>query len=159
LKKKVALLKDCTVLELQIEKTMTRSTTVESLYKHVAKEFFMATVNLKRQQYGELISPETIDGVTKAIAENFHPEKIILFGSYASGNPTPDSDLDFLVVMDTDQPRNKRSTPIRLMFSPVPCAMDILVYTPDEIKKWNGVTNHIVTEAHLDGRVVYDRRS
>jgi predicted nucleotidyltransferase len=123
------------------------------------KEFFMATVSLKRQQYGELISAETIDGVAKAIAENFHPEKIILFGSYASGTPTPDSDLDFLVVMDSDQPRNKRSTPIRLMFSPVPCAMDILVYTPDEIKKWNGVTNHIVTEAHLDGRVVYDRRS
>ena len=119
----------------------------------------MATVSVKRQKYGELIAPETIDGVAKAIAENFHPEKIILFGSYALGTPTPDSDLDFLVVMNTDQPRNKRSVPIRLMFSPVPCAMDILVYTPDEIEKWNGVTNHIVTEAFLDGRVVYDRRS
>jgi hypothetical protein len=61
--------------------------------------------------------------------------------------------------MDTDQTGNKRYTPIRLIFNPVPCAMDILVYTPDEIKKWNGVTNHIVTEAHLDGTVVYDRRS
>lgn len=119
----------------------------------------MATVNLRQQKYGELIAPETIDGVAKAIAENFNPEKIILFGSYATGTPTPDSDLDFLVVMNSDEPRLKRSTPIHLMFSPVPCAMDILVYTPDEIKKWNGVTNHIVTEAHLDGRVVYERRS
>jgi len=119
----------------------------------------MATVSVKRQKYGELIAPETIDGVAKAIVENFHPEKIILFGSYALGTATPDSDLDLLVVMNTDQPRNKRSVPIRLMFSPVPCAMDILVYTPDEIEKWNGVTNHIVTEAYLDGRVVYDRRS
>lgn len=119
----------------------------------------MATVSLKQQKIGELIAPETIEGVTKAIADHFHPEKIILFGSYASGTPTPDSDLDLLVVMDSDQPRNKRSVPIRLMFSPVPCPMDILVYTPDEIKKWNGVTNHIVTEAYLDGRVVYDRRS
>lgn len=117
----------------------------------------MAAVSLIQQQYGELIAPETIDGVTQAIVENFHPEKIILFGSYAAGTPTPDSDLDFLVVMDTDQPRNNRSTPIRLVFNPVPCAMDILVYTPAEIKKWNGVTNHIVTEAHLDGRVVYER--
>ena len=56
----------------------------------------MATVSLKQQKYGELIDPETIDGVAKAIVENFHPEKIILFGSYASGTPTPDSDLDFL---------------------------------------------------------------
>ena len=119
----------------------------------------MATVNLRQQKYGELIAPETIDGVAKAIVENFNPEKIILFGSYAAGTPTPDSDLDFLVVMDTDQPRINRATPIRLMFNPVPCAMDILVFTPEEVKKWNGVTNHIVTEAHLDGKVVYDRRS
>jgi predicted nucleotidyltransferase len=118
----------------------------------------MATVSLKRQQYGELISPETIDGVAKAIVENFHPEKIILFGSYATGTPTPDSDLDFLVVMESDQPRYKRSVPIRMMFAPVPCAMDILVYTPDEVKKWNGATNHIVTEAYVNGRILYDHR-
>jgi predicted nucleotidyltransferase len=119
----------------------------------------MATVSLKRQQYGELISSETIEAVAKAIAENFHPEKIILFGSYASGTPTPDSDLDFLVVMESNEPARLRSVPIRLMFRPVPCAMDILVFTPDEVKKWNGATNHIITEAFLDGRVVYDNRS
>ena len=118
----------------------------------------MATISLKLQEYGGLISLETIAGVAKAIVENFHPEKIILFGSYASGNPTPDSDLDFLVVMNTDQPRNKRSFAIRSMFNPVPCAMDILVYTPDEVNKWNGATNHIITEAFLDGRVIYEHR-
>jgi hypothetical protein len=37
----------------------------------------MATVSLKQEQYGELIAPETVDGVAKAIAENFHPEKSI----------------------------------------------------------------------------------
>ena len=117
----------------------------------------MAKVSLKRQQYGELIPPETIEGVAQAIVENFHPEKIILFGSYASGTPTPDSDLDFLVVMESEQPRNKRSTPIQHMFRPYPCAMDILVYTPQEVDKWNGVINHIVTIAHKTGRVLYDR--
>ena len=40
----------------------------------------METVSLKQQQYGELIAPETIYGVAKAIAENFHPEKIVLSG-------------------------------------------------------------------------------
>lgn len=119
----------------------------------------MATVSVKRQKYGELIAPETIAGVAKAIVENFHPEKIILFGSYALGTPTPDSDLDFLVVMESDEPRHKRSVPLAMMFDPYPCAMDILVYTPEEVKKWNGATNHIVTEAFLDGKVVYDHRS
>ena len=118
----------------------------------------MAAVILKQKQYDELIAPETIDAVAKVIIENFHPERIILFGSYATGTPTPDSDLDLLVVMDTEQPRNKRSLPIRLMFNPVPCAMDILVYTPAEVEKWNGATNHIVTEAFLDGKVIYDQR-
>ena len=55
----------------------------------------MPAVSLKQQKQGELIATETIEGVAQAIAENFHPEKIILFGSYASGTPTPDSDLDF----------------------------------------------------------------
>lgn len=117
----------------------------------------MATVSLKRQQYGELISPETIDGVAKAIVENFHPEKIILFGSYASGTPTPDSDLDLLVVMESDQPRYRRSPPLRLLFRPVPCPMDILVYTPAEVNKWKEANSHIVTIAHNTGRVMYER--
>lgn len=119
----------------------------------------MATVSVQRQTIGELVPSSTIEGVTQAIAENFHPEKIILFGSYATGNPTPDSDLDFLVVMNSDQPRYKRSLPIQLMFKPYPCAMDILVYTPDEVKKWNGALNHIVTIAHRTGKVVYEQHS
>jgi predicted nucleotidyltransferase len=80
-----------------------------------------------------------------------------VFGSYASGRPTPDSDLDLLVVMETALPRHKRAAPIRLLFRPMPCAMDILVYTPDEVAHWKGTVNHIVTEAFETGRVVYER--
>jgi predicted nucleotidyltransferase len=119
----------------------------------------MATISVQCQKSGELIPEATIESVTQAIAENFHPEKIILFGSYATGNPTPDSDLDLLVVMPSDQPRYKRSVPMQLMFRPYPCPMDILVYTPDEVKKWNGALNHIVTIAHRTGKVVYEQHS
>ena len=118
----------------------------------------MAAVSLKQQKQGELIASETIEGVAKAIAENFSPEKIILFGSYASGTPTPDSDLDFLVVMDSDQPRYRRPIPLHLIFSPKPCPMDILVYTPEEIRKWNGSVSHIITEAFQLGKVMYERK-
>jgi len=86
----------------------------------------MAAVSLKQQKQGELIAAETIEGVVQAIAENFHPEKIILFGSYASGTPTPDSDLDFLVVMDSDQPRYRRSGPLQHIFKQCPCAKDMI---------------------------------
>ncbi len=110
------------------------------------------------QQAGRLIPEETIEAIVRAIAEKFSPEKIVLFGSYASGRPTPDSDLDLLVIMQTDLPRHKRAVPMRLLFRPVPCAMDILVFTPDEVSYWNGVANHVITEALASGKVVYERQ-
>jgi len=117
----------------------------------------METVTTIEQAYGELIPPQTIDTIVREIARNFSPLQIILFGSYASGQATPDSDLDLLVIMDGDLPRHKRATPIRLLFRPTPCAMDILVYTPQEIAEWNGTPNHVITEALRSGRVVYAR--
>jgi len=117
----------------------------------------MKTGSIIEQQNGKLISQETIRFIIQTIADRFSPQRIILFGSYGSGQPTPDSDLDLLIVLDSDLPRHKRATPIRLLFRPTPCAMDILVYTPEEIEYWNGTPNHIITEALRSGRVVYER--
>ncbi|MEI9478581.1 MAG: nucleotidyltransferase domain-containing protein [Deltaproteobacteria bacterium] len=117
----------------------------------------METVNLPEQAHGELIPVETIEAIAKAIAERFSPQKIIIFGSYSSlGSPTPDSDLDLLVVMSTDLPPAKRSIPLQLLFRPMPCSMDILVYTPQEVDKWNGTVNHIITTAFQTGTIYYD---
>lgn len=117
----------------------------------------MKTVAIKEHETGVLISPETISAVIQAIAENFSPQKIIIFGSYATGHPTPDSDLDLLVIMNSDLPSYKRAAPIRRLFRPTPCAMDILVYTPQEVEYWNGVVNHIITDALETGKIVYER--
>ena len=117
----------------------------------------MPTVKAPEQPYGKLIPQETIDAVVQAIASNFSPQRIILFGSYASGQPTPDSDLDLLIVMDSDLPTHKRAVPIRLLFRPMPCSMDILVYTPAEVAHWYGTANHIITEALQHGIMVYER--
>lgn len=117
----------------------------------------MKTGSIIEQQNGKLISQETVRFIIQTIADHFLPQRIVVFGSYASGQPTPDSDLDLLVVLDSDLPRHKRATPIRLLFRPTPCAMDILVYTPEEIEYWNGTPNHIITEALRSGRVVYER--
>ena len=111
---------------------------------------------ISEQMVGQLIPQETIEDIIAAITSKFNPHKILLFGSYASGTPTPDSDLDLLVVMDTDRPKNKRSTPIRLLFQPMLCAMDVLGFTPEEVAYWNGTVNHIITEAFQTGKVLYD---
>ena len=117
----------------------------------------VSIVSAKEQGIGELVSQEAINSIVRAIAERFSPYKIILFGSYASGSATPDSDLDLLVVMDTDLPPHKRATPMRLLFRPVPCAMDILVYAPEEVARWNGTVNHIITEVMRRGKTLYER--
>ena len=119
----------------------------------------MTAMKLEKPLIGGLIPEETIADVVQTIADNCLPEKIILFGSYATGNPTPDSDLDILVIMASEQPqRVKRAIPIHQLFRPKPCSMDIMVYTPSEVTYWNGTANHIVTEALRTGKVLYERR-
>ncbi|MCX5860765.1 MAG: nucleotidyltransferase domain-containing protein [Desulfomonile sp.] len=117
----------------------------------------MRPVSIPQQEYGYLIPRELIDAVVKGIVDRFSPKKIILFGSYGGeGSPTPDSDLDLLVIMPSDLPAHKRSVQMQLLFRPMPCAMDIFVFTPEEMEKWNGVTNHMVTQALKGGIIVYE---
>jgi uncharacterized protein len=103
------------------------------------------------------ISRDTIRAVVNRIAAHFHPDRIVVFGSSARGGSARASDLDLLVIMKSNLPRHKRATPIRLLFNPTPCAMDILVFTPEEVERWNGTVNHIVTEALSTGVVAYDK--
>lgn len=103
------------------------------------------------------VTPTIADHVVDTIARHCDPSKIIVFGSTAAGHAGAASDLDLLVVMESALPRHRRAAPIRLLFSPYPCPMDILVYTPAEIRKWYGTANHIVTEAMDTGETVYER--
>ncbi|MEO5368808.1 MAG: HEPN domain-containing protein [Magnetococcus sp. DMHC-1] len=108
---------------------------------------------------GKSVTPETIAEIARTIAERFDPERIVLFGSHAHGTPTPDSDLDLLVVMPTDLPKSGRAAAIRQLFDPAPCAMDLLVFTPEDVAYWQGTVNHIMTEALLTGRTLYESQS
>ncbi|MEO5333883.1 MAG: nucleotidyltransferase domain-containing protein [Magnetococcus sp. YQC-5] len=112
---------------------------------------------LTPQKPDELISPQTIDAVTRAIGEYFSPEKIILFGSYANGTPTPDSDLDLIIVMPTELPKYKRSLGMHLLFEPSLCAIDLFLFTPEEVEYWYGTVNHVITNALQSGQIVYER--
>ncbi|MBF0097772.1 MAG: nucleotidyltransferase domain-containing protein [Magnetococcales bacterium] len=103
------------------------------------------------------ISAELMSLIAKTIADGCNPEKIILFGSYATGIPRPESDLDLLLIMPSALPRHQRALPVRKLFRPSPCAMDILVYTPEEIAYWQGTANHIVTTALQSGVLLYER--
>ena len=60
-----------------------------------------------------MITQEQIEKIVKRIIDNYNPEKSVLFGSYAYGHPAEDSDLDLLVVKNSDMPRHKRAREIR----------------------------------------------
>src|SRR3989344_1093072 len=72
--------------------------------------------------------------ITKRIIAEYDPEKIILFGSFAWGNPGPDSDVDLLIIKDTKQDFFERSMAVRRIIDGV-LPVDILIRTPEEIKK------------------------
>jgi predicted nucleotidyltransferase len=80
----------------------------------------------------------------------------VLYGSYVTGKPTEDSDLDIIVIQETNLPMYKRARGIHSLFNPYPCAMDILVYTPEEVKYWQDTPAAFVTRALREGKVLYE---
>lgn len=104
-----------------------------------------------------MTSKKQIEEIVRRIAENYKPKKIILFGSYAYGHPTKGSDLDLLVVKNTDLPRYKRAREIRKYLwgiSEIP--KDIIVYTQREIEDWKNVKAAFITEVMRKGKILYE---
>lgn len=73
--------------------------------------------------------------VIETVVRFCQPDRIILYGSRVKRNARPDSDLDLLVVMETDLPRAFRAKPIRQLFYDSPVRVDMIVYTPAELEE------------------------
>jgi predicted nucleotidyltransferase len=90
----------------------------------------------------------------RKIAERFHPDKIILFGSYAYGQPHAESDVDLLVIMAT---RNAIDQAIRIDLAfERPFSLDIHVRTPYQIKQSLKEGDWFVREVMEKGKVLYE---
>lgn len=96
------------------------------------------------------------EAVRKIVSE-FNPEKIILFGSYAYGKATPDSDIDLMVVMETKERPHKRAVALRKILKNLGVPKDIIVKTPDEFERFRDIVGTIVYPAAHNGRVLYER--
>src|SRR3990172_3828636 len=72
---------------------------------------------------------QQIRSYCEAVAREFRPQKIVLFGSYAYGKPTPDSDVDLLVVLPFRGSDVAKAIEIRSNFD-APFPMDLLVRKP-----------------------------
>ncbi|NWF62823.1 MAG: nucleotidyltransferase domain-containing protein [Chloroflexi bacterium] len=91
------------------------------------------------------------------IVRELNPEKIILFGSYAYGTPTPHSDVDLLVIMKTRASAKNRSWAVSRLLLPRPFPVDILVKTPKEVETSLESGDFFVKEIIKRGKVLYER--
>lgn len=102
------------------------------------------------------VDARTIVQLVRHVARRFNPEKIILFGSYAYGAPTEDSDVDLLIVMGHHGPGNRVATRIRLDLD-VTFPMDLLVRSAAELRKEVSQHNWFIVEVLERGIVLHDR--
>jgi uncharacterized protein len=93
----------------------------------------------------------------KKIVQELNPEKIVLFGSYAYGTPTPHSDVDLLVIMKTTASPKDRSWAVSQLLLPRPFPVDILVKTPNEVKERLETGDFFLKEILTRGKVLYER--
>jgi len=106
-----------------------------------------------------LVPPKLLRAITKRIVENIHPEKIILFGSYAYGKPTLDSDIDLLVILPSRKRSIENAMVIDKLFSNRRFGMDILVRKPQELKARLAIGDVFMEEITQRGKVLYERRN
>lgn len=102
------------------------------------------------------IPQEVIDNVVSEIANVFNPEKIILFGSYALGNPRPESDVDLLVVMEGEGGGRRQSLTIRQHLG-VLFGLDLIVHSKEELEERIRKGDWFLREVTDQGKVVYER--
>ena len=102
---------------------------------------------------------ELILNITNRLIKEYRPEKVILFGSYAYGNPDEDSDIDFLIIKNTKQRPIDRWFEVcevvsdperRIPFEPI-------ILTKEELHKRIEIGDQFINEIITKGKVLYER--
>jgi len=101
------------------------------------------------------ISKPLIRKFAKQVAKQFNPQKIILFGSYAYGRPSEDSDVDILVIMPFDGRGTQKATEILMALDPR-FPIDLLVRTPEQIKTRVALGDFFLREITQKGKILYE---
>lgn len=98
-----------------------------------------------------------IQRIVRRIVRQFHPERVILFGSHARGEAGPDSDVDLLVVMPVEGLKHKKQVEIRVALHDIRIPKDIIVTTPEDFAWRKDVVGTIEYPAVREGKILYAR--
>ena len=99
-----------------------------------------------------------IDEIVRKIAERSDPLRIVMFGSRARGEAGPDSDLDLFVEMESDKSPPQRAMDVSQIFGLRKWAMDLVVYTPEEVQRMKDVVGTLLYTIEREGKVLYEHR-
>ena len=99
----------------------------------------------------------TVMSMVRRIVERFSPEKIILFGSHATGRAGPDSDVDLLIVMPYRGTKAKTELEVRKVLRDYSVPKDIVVTTPEAFEWRKTVPGTVERPAALEGRIVFEK--
>jgi uncharacterized protein len=129
------------------------------LFKHGKKWLYnylkMAAIKVPTIDKRKRIPQKAINHVVKQIVEQFKPEKIILFGSYARGNPRPESDVDLLVVMDTPLKDVQQAIQICQQIE-YRFGLDLIVHTPKYLEARVKMGDWFLRDVLKEGKVLYE---
>jgi predicted nucleotidyltransferase len=103
------------------------------------------------------IPQKAINQVVKQIVEKFKPQKIILFGSYARGNPRPESDVDMLVVMNTRLKDIHQAIQICQQIE-YRFGLDLIVHKPKYLAQRVKTGDWFLREVLKEGKVLYESK-
>src|SRR3989339_1770847 len=104
-----------------------------------------------------MIDENKIKEIKEKIANAVLPDKIILFGSYALGTQTIDSDIDLVVIANEKGSQHQKNIKVKRLFPGRDFSLDVFVFTSDEEKKYGMIRGTILNTAITTGKVLYER--
>jgi len=104
-----------------------------------------------------MVSEQTLAEVTKRLVNNFHPNKIILFGSQARGTADDRSDIDILVISAVKGDRFALILDMYDSLQGMNLAKDIIVLTPEEFERDRQIPGTVARPAWMEGKILYEQ--
>ena len=101
--------------------------------------------------------PKWLEHTVDTIAEAFQPERIVLFGSHARKESDEESDIDLFIEMETSLSPPERAIAISELFGLRPWSLDLIVYTPAEVEKLQGIHGTLLSQIEREGQVLYEK--